>query len=283
MRTLATIALATLTALASACGGGAKELQYGPALAPTLDEQAAADGAQATFQGSLTFAPSTEPTTGAPGLADQIAASLGGVAPTAGLPAPAAAQARRALTQAARLPFATVPVDPACTVLTETRLTWSGCVATVSEVDPVTGDATEMTVRIDGHLDWVPATGVLSWDVAETVRMDLTFDLETMRIDATARLQGSFTFGPTTIRGQSSSAVASTVFYQGLSASDAVTTTAQADLTYAPDPFCITGGTLTVEQLWRRRPMGMTPADLPDLGWRFVWTGCGVVTVAHGG
>jgi hypothetical protein len=283
MRTHSAAALAGLLALAAACGGGGgKELQYGAALAPSLEEQAAANDAQATLDAGRTFAPGSEPTYGAPGLADQLVAGLGGTPSVASLPRPAAARASRALGRAVSLPSPSVALDPACVTTTATSVTWRGCVASVSDVDPLTGDTTDMTIHVDGQLGWAPATGVTSWSIVETIGMVLTSDGQTMRMDATARLQGALTLTASTIKGQTSSSLDATVTFQGITAREAVTTTLVADLSYAADPFCLTGGTLTVAQVWTRRPAGATAADLPDQGWRFEWTGCGQFTVAHG-
>jgi hypothetical protein len=278
------IAIAGLVALTAACGGGGKELQYGAAQAPTLDEQAAIADAQAALAASLAFAPSTEPASGAPGLADQLVASLGGSpAPAASLPAPASAQARRALGRAVALPATAATFDsPACFATTATSATWSGCVVTLSDADPVTGDATDVTVHVDGQLGWNQATGVTSWSIVETIAMVMTSGGDTMRMNATVRLDGSVTVAASTIKGHTASSVNATASAQGLSASEAVTTTLDLDLAYQAEPFCLSGGTLTVQQVWSRRPAGATAADLPDQGWRFEWTGCGLFTVAHG-
>jgi len=96
------------------------------------------------------------------------------------------------------------------------------------------------------------------------------------------RLEGALTLTPSTLKGQTASSVNATMSFQGLTASEVVTTSLVADLAYAAEPFCLSGGTLTVAQVWTRRPAGATAADLPDQGWRFEWTGCGLFTVAHG-
>jgi hypothetical protein len=285
MRTPTSLALVALVTLAAACGGGGrKPLQYGAATAPSADEQLAAGDAQTTLQGSLAFAPASEPTTGAPGLADALVGSLGGSpAPTAALPAPAGAQARRAFVRAAALPASGVALDPACVATTATSVVWAGCVATISEVDPTTGDSTDATVHVDGQLGWVAATGVTSWSIHESIHMVMVSGGTPMQMDAVIVLQGSLTTTATTMKGQTSSSVGATVSAMGLTMSEAETTTLVADLDYQADPFCVTGGTLTLEQVWTRRPAGATAADLPDQGWRFEWSGCGLFTVAHGG
>ena len=59
-------------------------------------------------------------------------------------------------------------------------------------------------------------------------------------------------------------------------------TTLALDLGYQAEPFCVTSGSLVLEQRWTERPMGMDATALPNQGWRFDWTGCGQFTVAHG-
>ena len=60
------------------------------------------------------------------------------------------------------------------------------------------------------------------------------------------------------------------------------TTLTLENLGYQPDPFCITSGSFTLQQVWNPRPMGATYQDLPDQGWIFAFQGCGQFTVAPG-
>ncbi len=298
--------LAGLVALLAACGGaGSRELTYGAAQAPTLAEQDAASQAQAQLDAQARLAagagaaPTGQPTAAGPGLADQLAATLGGdAAPDPGAPQLAAAGAaaaalpggapaslRRAVGRAVALPVAAVAgpsIDPACVAVGLTSVTWSGCVIDYTETDPVTLETLALHATIDGRLDWAPATGRTTWRITEVMAMTMTFDGETMRSDATVVLTGDVTSAAGAIVGQTASASDVTVHYMGLSASQGLRTSMALDLTHAADPFCITGGTLTLEQVWTRLPMGATRADYPDQGWRFEWTGCGLFTVSHG-
>lgn len=274
------IFLAGNLALALACGGGGgNRIEYGPAQAPTYDEQLAAADAQATLAASTQLA--DEPSLGAPGLADQLVADLGGyeMSPAAASPA------SRRLAFRAYAPPATAlqgGMDPACVTVTETSVTWSGCSVSTSETDPYTGDTIDMTVTLDGTWTWNPGTGLTGWHVVETVDMTMTSDGQTITTDATAVLDGSLTVKASTIAGRARSTVDATATYMGITARETVETTADVNLGHAADPFCIASGTLTVEQVWKRRPTGATSADLPDQGWRFEWTGCGAFTVSHG-
>jgi hypothetical protein len=269
--------VAGLVLLATACGGSEdRRLQYGAPEAPTAAEEAAATDAQAKLAGSRTFAPATEPSYGAPGLAEQLVARLGGYATVSAPAAQAKAAAGRAVVQA----FDTGGLDPACVTITETSATWSGCVVETTETDPYSGDTTYLRVTVDGTLSW--SAGVTSWDIDETLAMTVTSGADTITMNAVAGLGGSITVTPATIVGHSGSSVSATANYRGLTVSEAFDTTLDLDLAYGADPFCITDGTLTLQQIWTRRPIGSTPADLPDRGWRFEWTGCGTFTVAHG-
>ena len=282
MRTPTTRTLAVAAALLASCGGGGHELRFGAAVAPTLEEQAAVADAQTTLQAGAAGTSDTAPTAGSPGLADQLAASLGasGGTPVA-LLSSGGPQARNALARATSLPASALALDPACATVGETSITWAGCVVSDTQTDPSTGDVTTLTVHLDGRFGWSPATGQTTWSIVERMAMATT-GVDPMSIDAVVRLDGDLTFGAATIKGHTSSAVDATMRLQGITMSEAVTTTLAADLGYAASPFCVTSGTLTVAQVWSRRPMGLTRADLPDQGWRFEWTGCGAFTVAHG-
>lgn len=301
MMTRTMAGLVGLVALA-ACGGSGKELSYGAAQAPTAAEQAAADQAQASLGAGRTFTPASEPTAGGPGLADQLAASLGGEEPptlrtastamVAALPAGTPAPVARAVGRAVGVPAgatAATALDPACVTITVSAtvgsVVWSDCLVVVNETDPLTGDTTSATLRVGGRLDWNGTTGVTSWSVGETMAMTLTSDGQVMTVNATVNLSGAITAPPDagTIKGSTASVASTTVNYMGLSMSAALRTSMVVDLGYQADPFCVTSGTLTLEQIWTRRPNGATAADLPDQGWKFEWTGCGLVTVAHGG
>lgn len=268
-----------LVALLSACASEEeRQLSYGPAQQPTVAEQGAASTAQATLQSSLTFAPSTEPTAGAMGLADQLVAGLGGfqAAVAAPLTMKQSAVGGRVTAQA----FDTGGMDPACVTITPTSATWSGCVIDVTETDPYSGDTTHMRVTVDGTLGW--SAGVSSWNVDETFAMTMTSGGETIAMNGTARMLGEITATGSTVVGHTSSNVDLTESYMGFNVSVGIANTLDLDLDYQADPFCFDGGTLRLQQIWTRRPMGATPEQYPDQGWLFEWTGCGAFTVAHG-
>jgi hypothetical protein len=283
MRNITFAGLAVLLALAAACGGsGGKQLQYGTPQAPTLEEQAAATDAHTSLAGTLTFAPPTGPTLGAPGLADQLVASLGGYAAPTAVAASPSPQVRRTVGRSVALAVGTSDLDPACVASTATSVTWNACGITISETDPVSGDTTDGTVRISGHLTSTPGTGTTTWDIDQAMTMNVTSSGDTIRMNATVGLGGSIKVAASTIVGHTTSSVDVTASYMGISATEAVTTSLDLDLGYVADPFCVTDGTLTLQQIWRRRPSGATAAELADQGWRFEWTGCGQFTVSHG-
>lgn len=304
-----TLALAAL--LSAACGGGARQLSYGAPQAPTASEQAMADAAQAAFAAGL-YAGTDQPTAGGPGLPLGLATSLDGSGPplvtataaaaaalAASLPAGAPATARLAVSSAAPAPAgatAAATFDPACVTITQdaaaASVVWTGCTVTASDARPsadgVHTDTTTTTVTVEGRIDWSAAGGATSWRIREVVSTSWLVWVDAATSEATAMdgaivLEGAFTTGPATIVGQASTSVDTTLRAGGYAAAFGQRTSLDVDLGYQADPFCVASGTLTLEQVWTRRPFGVGRADLPDAGWRFEWSGCGAVTVAHGG
>jgi len=304
----AVASLTAVLALAACGGGGSRTLTYAPSQPATALELAAAEQAQAAFDAGRAFAPASEPTAAAPGLADQLAATMGGEAlPTASAarlaPATAAilatlpdampAQARQAVGRAvapAGAPTAVTALDPACITTTVSAtvgsVVWSGCVVHDVQTDPITLDVTDVTLRVDGRLDWNGTTGVTSWSIAESMAMAMTSGGDTMTVAATVGLSGAITNKDGTVKGSTASNVSVTGSYMGRSATAAMRTSMTVDLAYLADPFCVTTGTLTLEQVWTRLPAGASAANYPDQGWKLTWSGdgasCGQLSVAHG-
>jgi hypothetical protein len=269
-----------LAALAAACGSEDEKqepLRYGAPQAPSYEEQDAAMIAAVTFQSSLGYQASTEPTAGAAGLGDEMAGSLGAYPAPAKMPSTWSAKAAGS---AARRAFETGGMDPACVSTEElagvTTVTWSGCVIEVADSDPYTGESMTMRAEIDGSLTWTPATGRTAWNVGERMWMTMISADGRMDMSGTAGLTGSTTITASTILASTVSVADATVDYMGMHVRQTLTTTLEADLDYQADPFCITGGTLRVEQ----RPGGVM-GTMPK-GWLFEWSGCGVFTVAQG-
>ena len=187
-------------------------------------------------------------------------------------------------------PAAVTAPDPACITTTVSAtvgsVVWSGCLVHDVQTDPVTLDVTDVTVRVDGRVDWNGTTGVTSWNVAESLAMTMTSGPDVMTGSATIGLSGAITIKDGQIKGSTASNVSSTASFMGYSATAAMRTSMVVDLAYLPEPFCVTTGTLTLEQVWTRRPAGATAANYPDQGWKLTWTGdgitCGQVSVAHG-
>jgi hypothetical protein len=125
-------------------------------------------------------------------------------------------------------------------------------------------------------------TGVTTWDVLEVLDMSMTSGGETMQVAATANPNGSITVTGSTIDGHAESTIDETIWYGGMTIRVGLVTTLDLDLDYQADPFCISGGTLQLEQIWTRRPAGYSEVQLPNRGWIFEWTGCGLFTVSHG-
>ncbi len=140
-----TLAVA-LVALAGACSSEkTKTIQWEAPRAANTDEGAAISSAALTLQSSLAYQPSTEPSAGAAGLGDQLAAALASAAPVA----PSAKIAQDGVRQA----IGTGTLDPACVVPTPvsggTRYDWN-CVVDDTSTDPYTGETTTMHVTVLG-------------------------------------------------------------------------------------------------------------------------------------
>ena len=278
-----------LAGLAAACGGGSKDkpIAYGAPQAPTATEQTAAVNAAATLQANLAYQASTEPTAGAAGLGDQLASDLGASTVSAKTTAPASSKlAGPALRQA----FDTGGLDPNCVTPTAqpggaTLYTWGAaapCHVVVSSSDPTTGDYMNMTVDVTGTLTWDPANQLTTWHIVEVLGMDMMSGGEHVTAGGNATIAGSVQVGATSISVNEASTVDMTTHYMNMTIPEGLETTLAGTVGYQASPFCITSGTLTVEQHWTQRPYGATAQSLPNQGWRFDWTGCGAFTVAHG-
>lgn len=275
--------VAGLVALAAACTSedpSDPPIQYGAPQSPTYTEQGAAGSTQTTLSGSLTFQATSTPEYGAPGLADQLLANLGGYSAAKAMPTPRAA---KLASGAAFRAIDTGGIDPACVTTTATSVTWTGCADTMIFTDPSTGaTTTSVTVTVDGTMSWNAGTGTTTWSIHETMDMWDSSDGVTVSMTANVDLAGSLTVTASTIAGSSTSTVWAHTEYAGFSFNEGYVTTLALDLGYQAQPFCVTSGSLVLEQRWTERPMGMDAAALPNQGWRFDWTGCGQFTVAHG-
>jgi hypothetical protein len=277
-----------LAALVSACGSDKKEkpITYAGPQAPTASEQSAVASAGATLQANLSYQGSTQPTAGAAGLGDQLASSLGGSTISAKT---TSASSAKLAGPALREAFDTSGLDPACVTTAQagnvTTVTWGAaapCHVVVSSSDPTTGDALTMTVDVTGTLTWDPTQGLTAWNIGEGYAMDMTSGGQRMTADGTAHIGGSLKVDASTITVNETSSIDMTTHYMGLTVPEGLVTTLAGTVGYQASPFCITSGTLTVEQRWTQRPIGATDQTLPNQGWRFDWTGCGAFTVAHG-
>ncbi len=293
-RTAGAIVAALLAACGSGTGGPGEQppLQYGAPLPPTFSEQDAALTAQTTLAPAPTFDPMIY---GVPGLADALINTLGGASvASAGAgtaTAPNGFVAGTALT-GSQLSGGVVrssslyvsDVDPSCVTATATTAVWNDCVINMSNVDPNTGDTTDMTVTVNGFLSSDQGTGLTTWNITEAIAMTMTMTgAGTMTIRSTADLTGAVTVTASTIVGNTSSSATTTGSFNGIPIDEAYRTTLALDLGYETVPaFCITSGSLVLEQRWLQRPAGATSLDYPDQGWRFDWTGCGVYQVSHG-
>lgn len=278
MKKILSIAILVL----AACGSSDKPrtIQWGAPQAPNAGEQSAVSSAALTLQGSLDYQASTEPTAGAAGLGDQLAASLASAAASAP-GAPSAKLAEGVVRQA----IATGGLDPSCVVPTVlngvTKYTWTGCVVDDSSTDPYTGDTTTLHVTVDGWLTWNPLARETVWSIGMTMTTTQTSGPDTVTMGATLGLGGNQRVTDTRIVADTTSTAHLTERMQGPSGNlyieGDVRTTLDAALDYVASPsFCITGGGLTVVQ--DTTIYGQTQTD----AWDLTWTGCGLFEIRHG-
>jgi hypothetical protein len=269
-----------LVALAAACGGEKERpIQYGAPAAPTTEQQGAATTAEATLQGTFTFAGSTQPAAGAPGLADQLVAQLGAYQLEKAMPTTSSA---KLAASAASRAIDTGGIDPQCVdTSVPNQVTWTGCVVEQTTTDSF-GDTTTVRVTVDGTLSYTPATGVTTWNIDEHMAMTQTSTDGTMTMNVAAHLEGTITVTASRISGSTLSTVDMSGSYGAIPLNAGLRTTLAVDLGYQAEPFCVTSGTLALEQRWTQRPVGATAASAPDQGWQFEWTGCNQLTVRYG-
>ncbi len=275
MRKLLSIAVLAL----AACGSSEKQqkpITYGAPQIPTASEVAAIQGAQTTLQGSGTFAATTDPAFGGPGLADQLVASLGYAAAPGGSSA-------KLMQSAVGETFPTTGLDPACVVTTTamgvTRVTWGATTpCRIDYADPTT----TMTVVVSGWLTWTAGatagTGTTAWAIHEDYAMAQS---GTQPFSATgdADLTGSLVVGAATIGVDTRSLMAVQMTSAGMPAiAETIDTTLVGTVGYETSPaFCITSGSLDLVQ---RLTVG--GFEQPPQAWDFTWSGCGAFMVAHG-
>lgn len=171
-------------------------------------------------------------------------------------------------------------IDPACVVVTATSVTYNHCALTETATDGST-----MTLSVDGSL----TRGLTSVDWNATVAMDMNMYDPGGNITAhiSSHLTGHIGVSEVSadlwnVAGFARSENAASVSGQGQSVSMAFTHNADIDLDYQPSVSCVVGGTIELKRVWSQRPSGATPADLPNVGVMFDWSGCGVVQVSWG-
>jgi hypothetical protein len=270
------IILGALCALALACGDdkpdpASRHFEYGAPLAPTYDEQYAADTGEVILSDGADYRTSDDPlvaeTAGdsLPSLPDTMGSAMFGGDLSASLAAPA-------LSKGVAAAFGGMNVtplalgdgfdNPGCVTLVPGRITYSNCAFS----------SIGMPVEIDG---WVSRVGdVIAWDLDATMSFSDVDGAVTVRTAVT----GSIAVTASTISGGARSDVSASGNYQGTSIRMGYTTLADLDLTYQPVPFCVTGGTLEVRRVWTQQMAG---AQEPDQGAKLTWLGCDIVQVAR--
>jgi hypothetical protein len=280
MRKVTFIALVALVACSASSERQQKPITWGTPQTPTAAELAAMQNAQLTLQDSGTFAGQTDPSTGGPGLADQLAGSLGGYAA-----APGGASAK--IAPAAGAVAETIPttgLDPTCVGTTPLagggmRVTWGA--AAPCNID--SSDATmSMHVTITGWLTWTPGpsagTGTTDWDIRETYAMT-QYGAGGFTMSGDASLHGPIVVGASTIDVHTGSLMNVTMSSAGMpSITETIDTSLDGTVGYVTSPaFCITSGGLQLVQ--RASAAGMPEQDQ---AWDFDWSGCDAFVVTHG-
>ncbi len=162
--------------------------------------------------------------------------------------------------------------DPSCWAVTASQVQFDHCTQTE------TVDGGTAVFSVNGTLN--RTAGHVWWDVTISIAETVTSGGESGSVSASDRLTGDVTFGASTITGFERSDVSVSVTTPDVSESAAVTFNADLDLTYSD--VCasgITGGTLTLKQIWTKKPSSSDPS-LVDRAIQFTWQDCGVVLVA---
>jgi hypothetical protein len=272
----------SLVAVLAACGGSSasKTFSYATPQPATSAELDAVGAGQSGIADGADFHASPTATTceALPGLADAMAAPLFEASPMPGTATfvralnDVATTAMLAAPPSAAMPSAVASAWPAgCITTTASSITYAGC----------SQSASGLTLTLDGTVS--RTAGSVDWSLRLKMTGSIPSTAGDLAVDAGSSLDGSMAFGSGTATGRSSSATRATVSGAGIpSVTAAATTTATVDLAYQTSPFCITGGTIELTRVWTARPLGM-PSSPPydDRGYRFTWSGCGEVAVAH--
>jgi len=261
---LARIPAAASLLLLAACGSDgnaalSKQFNYGSPQSPTSSEQTAISSAESSVSDTAAFNSSADATKGATivTLADDLASAALG-ASGFGIDPPSRAVTSRALRSAS--------LDSACATVVPNKVTFTNC------TDVSSGFSFTLSGTISSTADSV------TWDVTggfTGTDQGVTFNLSIHE-------SGKLTVTATTVKGQALSSFGGTISGGGGSVSFGLDTAALVDLTYQTTPSsCVVSGTLELKRVWSQRPQGAGPADLPDVGVKITWSGCGTASVAH--
>lgn len=282
-----TTGIALALALASACGDR-RDVDHafvlGPPHAPTLAEWLAAVTATRVLTDATTFVGTSDPAivSEVAGTPSQLPDGMLGNLASAGASEPLAAL-RRLAPDASRLYAPGLPVgasaasstlppfEPGCLTATATSLTYDACVTSMAV------EGGDSVVTLDGTVQR-SAGGVVTWDLVETVTVTGA-DSEGKRV---LELTGELTIGGETAVGQARSTAHTLETTPGRIVTSGWTTFVDVDVSAAPSPFCISGGTIELRRIWTERPFG-APSSWPyvDGAFRFTWSGCGAFVVAR--
>ena len=259
------ISAAGLLALAIACGNSenpalTKKFNYAAPAAPTAAEPAAANEMNGGAQDATTFS-TADSSKGLRmmALAETLAAeALSG----SGVPF-SNAQQQQQVSHALRT---ATTVDPACTTVTATSVTFKNCSATENG----------FTATLNGSLTVTGST--ITWGI----ELSASGSQNGVSINIGAHQNGTFTIGADKLTGHSLSDFGGSVSAQGQTVSFGLATAAVVDLSFQTTPtFCVSSGSVEVKRVWTQKPQGASGPEFADAAVKITWTGCNSVQVSH--
>jgi hypothetical protein len=266
------VLVAGVAGLLFGCGGGLTppplhSFNYGASVAPDPSQQGTADNAQSSVGVILGSPSNTSNAEMAPTLTDDLASSLPAALisqPMNALPGTSSSALEMAGRDGLVRGLRSSSLQASCATVTSTTITYSHC----------SYNSDSYNGTLDGSIN-VGANSV-TWN------LNWTFSLSSQGVtgNGTFNWSGQINWTATNITGSGRSAFTVHASANGQSADVASTSGVDLNLTYASNPFCITGGTLEI-----RRVVVATSGsqnENRDGAVKFTWSGCGAVTVAIG-
>lgn len=169
---------------------------------------------------------------------------------------------------------------PACAAVTSGKVTFAGCRVTVAQSSG--GSSTSGSVTVNGAVSLAADGQTLTWNLTYGIALTMS-GASPLTTSGTLHSAGRVLVTATTAVGAITSEVSLTVSASGQTASAGLDESLVFDL--ARSDTCgsgVTGGTLEAKRVWTSRPIGVTPAQLPDEAAKVEWTSCGTARVQLG-